>query len=236
MKNFLLTFSVLSVFGVALNADDLVLGAGGGYKKPVSVVIENLKKDGISVDGAYAQIGQIVAQAKDGNMGLIVGDEAFLQKSDLKVLEYAKLGRGELVLVTAKDKKLNDISEISKLEKIAIPDGKKAIYGIRALEFVKNAGLENALNAKIMQVSNVLQVVTYVANGEVDAGFINATEAIVKKDEFGSIIYIDQDLYSPVYISVAKLEKCDKNEVCEKVLEEFKSERSKKIFEEFGVK
>ena len=59
---------------------------------------------------------------------------------------------------------------------------------------------------------------------------------IAKKDEFGSIIYINQNLYSPVFISVAKLEKCDKNEVCEKVLREFKSERSKNIFEKFGVK
>lgn len=32
---------------VAFGGENLLVGAGGGYKKPVSEVIENLKKDGV---------------------------------------------------------------------------------------------------------------------------------------------------------------------------------------------
>ena len=76
------------------NGENLLLGAGGGYKKPVSKVIENLRLSGVTIDGIYSRIGQITTQAKDGQISLIVGDEAFLQKSGLKAMEYVKLGRG----------------------------------------------------------------------------------------------------------------------------------------------
>ncbi|WP_236846219.1 hypothetical protein [Campylobacter devanensis] len=48
-------------------------------------------------------------------------------------------------------------------------------YGIRATQYLKNANLQNELEGKILAVSTVPQVVAYVLNAEVDAGFINST-------------------------------------------------------------
>ena len=116
-----------------------------------------------------------------------------------------------------------------------MPDSKKAIYGIRTNEFLQNAKME-PVKDKILAVAGVPQVVAYVINGEVQAGFINSTEAVAKKDEFGLVIYIDESLYSPVFIGIARLSACGDEALCEKVMEEFKSDRSKEIFSKFGLK
>ena len=222
---------------VAFGGENLLVGAGGGYKKPVSEVIENLKKDGVQIEGAFANLGQITIQAKEGKMATIVGDEAFLKKTDLDIKGYERIGKGALVLVTPKGKQIKDVSELKNLSKIAMPDSKKAIYGVRTTEFLKNSGLEADLAPKMLPVAGVPQVVAYVTNGEVDAGFfINSTEAVAREGEFGSMIYIDEALYSPVFISAAKLAACEGSEACAKFIDEIKTPRSKEIFAKFGLK
>ena len=230
-----IAFILALAASVSFCADQLIIAAGGGYKKPVSAVIENLKKEGMDVAGSFANLGQLVIQSRENKISFIVGDEAFLKKSDLNITEFERVGRGTLVLVTPKNIKINDVSEIEKFDKIAMPDPKKAIYGIRTNEFLQNAKME-PVKDKILAVAGVPQVVAYVINGEVQAGFINSTEAVAKKDEFGSIIYIDESLYSPVFIGIAMLSACSDEALCEKVMEEFKSDRSKEIFSKFGLK
>ena len=236
-ENFMKKLLLISIAAaVAFGGENLLVGAGGGYKKPVTEVIENLKKDGAQIEGAFANLGQITIQAKEGKMAAIVGDEAFLKKTDLDIKGYERIGKGALVLVTPKGKQIKDASELKNLAKIAIPDAKKAIYGVRTTEFLKNSGLEADLAPKMLPVAGVPQVVAYVTNGEVDAGFINSTEAVAREGEFGSVIYIDEALYSPVFISVAKLSACEGNEACAKFIDEIKTPRSKEIFAKFGLK
>ena len=230
-----IAFILALAASVSFCADQLIIAAGGGYKKPVSAVIENLKKEGMDVAGSFANLGQLVIQSRENKISFIVGDEAFLKKSDLNITKFERIGRGTLVLVTPKNIKINDVSEIAKLDKIAMPDPKKAIYGIRTNEFLQNAKME-PVKDKILAVAGVPQVVAYVINGEVQAGFINSTEAVAKKDEFGSIIYIDESLYSPAFIGIAMLSACGEQAFCEKVMEEFQSDRSKEIFSKFGLK
>jgi len=230
-----IAFILALVASVSFCADQLIIAAGGGYKKPVSAVIENLKKEGMDVAGSFANLGQLVIQSRENKISFIVGDEAFLKKSDLNITKFERIGRGTLVLVTPKNIKINDVSEIAKFDKIAMPDPKKAIYGIRTNEFLQNAKMDGVKD-KILAVAGVPQVVAYVINGEVQAGFINSTEAVAKKDEFGSIIYIDESLYSPAFIGIARLSTCGEQALCEKVMKEFQSDRSKEIFSKFGLK
>ena len=231
-----IAFILALAASVSFCADQLIIAAGGGYKKPVSAVIENLKKEGMDVAGSFANLGQLVIQSHENKISFIVGDEAFLKKTDLEIKAYERIGKGALVLVTPKGKQIKDAGELKNLAKIAMPDAKKAIYGVRTTEFLKNSGLEADIGSKILPVAGVPQVVAYVINGEVDAGFINSTEAVARAGEFGSMIYIDEALYSPVFISAAKLPACEGNEACAKCLDELKAPRSKEIFAKFGLK
>ena len=158
-----IAFILALTASVSFCADQLIIAAGGGYKKPVSAVIENLKKEGMDVAGSFANLGQLVIQSRENKILFIVGDEAFLKKSDLNIAKFERVGRGMLVLVTPKNIKINDVSEIEKFDKIAMPDPKKAIYGIRTNEFLQNAKM-NGVKDKILAVAGVPQVVAYVIN------------------------------------------------------------------------
>ena len=160
MKKFLLLMVAIFAFG----NENLLVSAGGGYKKIVEAVAQNLKKD------------------------VIVGDEDFLKKSNLKIAEYVNLGSGALVLATKKGVKIEKVDELKALSKIAMPDATKMVYGKRANEFMQKANLSSELKDKILAVAGVPQVVTYILNGEVEAGFINQTELNAHKDEF----YLDR--------------------------------------------
>ena len=46
-----IAFILALAASVSFCADQLIIAAGGGYKKPVSAVIENLKKEGMDVGG-----------------------------------------------------------------------------------------------------------------------------------------------------------------------------------------
>ena len=232
MKKFLLLMAAVFAFG----NENLLVSAGGGYKKIVEAVAHNLKKDGVNIDTSFANIKAIMAQAKEGKTDVIVGDEDFLKKSDLKIAEYVNLGSGALVLATKKGVKIEKVDELKTLTKIAMPDAAKTVYGKRASEFMQNANLSGELKDKILAVAGVPQVVTYILNGEVDAGFINQTELNAHKDEFGSFILIDKALYAPANIVAAKLEGCEKKADCEKFINELKSERSKEIYAKFGIR
>ena len=115
MKKFLLLMVAVFTFG----NENLLVSAGGGYKKIVEAVAQNLKKDGVNIDTSFANIKAIMAQAKEGKTDVIVGDEDFLKKSDLKITEYVNLGSGALVLATKKGVKIEKVDELKTLSKIA---------------------------------------------------------------------------------------------------------------------
>ena len=88
-----IAFILALAASVSFCADQLIIAAGGGYKKPVSAVIENLKKEGMDVAGSFANLGQLVIQSRENKISFIVGDEAFLKKSDLNITKFERIAR-----------------------------------------------------------------------------------------------------------------------------------------------
>ena len=70
----------------------------------------------------------------------------------------------------------------------SVPVGR---YAQRALEA---AGLWGAVQAKAVNTSNVRQSLDYVARGEVDAGFVYATDAALMKDKVKTVFDVPLDL------------------------------------------
>jgi molybdate transport system substrate-binding protein len=73
---------------------------------------------------------------------------------------------------------LNDLAD-RRVQKIAIGSPSTVPAGRYATEAVQAAGLEVALQAKLIYSENVRQVLTYVARAEVDAGFVYRTDALL---------------------------------------------------------
>ncbi|MGE4461953.1 MAG: molybdate ABC transporter substrate-binding protein [Arcobacter sp.] len=221
---------------LALNAADLKVAAGAGYKKPLMEIFKEYEKVGGKVDGVFGHLKQVTTQATQTNIPLIIGDKKFLEtKSGLKFKDYVLLGEGELVVVYPKDKKLSSVEDLTSenIKKITIPDPSKAIYGIAGKEFLKNANLEEKLNNKLIIVATVPQAMTYILTNEVDAGFVNLSEAIANKENIGGFIKVDKKYYTPIEIVAGKLDSC--NESCEEFANFLTTKTAKEIFKKYGL-
>jgi len=172
----------------------------------------------------------MLAQADANDLSIVIGDEAFLGSQDkVPVKEMANLGKGELYFIT--NAEIKDISEIGTLAKLAIPQSAKTIYGGAAAEYIANAGIKS----EIIEVASVPQVSTYVISGDVDGGFVNATEAAALAGKVRTALLISEG-YKPIKIVAARLEACDREAACERFLEILQSEKSQEIFAKFGLK
>ncbi len=222
----------LGVLGASNLSADVLIGAAGGYKKPLTQIMANAKKAGIEVNAVFGHPKQMVQSASAGDLGLIVGDLDVLEKQkSVKIVKFTELGDGVLVFVS--NKKIADLSEISNL-KISYPQPPKTIYGKCASEFLKNSNLKPK---ETLEVASVPQVSTYVRSGDVDGGFVNITEAIAQRDNggFATQIIVDKTKYTVPKIVSARTAACEKNADCMKFDEFLKNEQSKKILKDYGL-
>lgn len=192
-------------------ADSLLIAAGAGYKRPISELSNAFEqKSGVRVEQIYGHMGGVVSQAKQsGQVAFIFGDLAYLAKVDgLNFSSFLPVGAGRMVVAWPKGQTLKNLAELadSRFARIAIPDTKSAIYGIAATEFIQRNNLTAQLKDKLQVASTVPQVSAYLISGEVDAGFINLTEALAIKEKIGGYLELDQKDYSPVKIVAGVLD------------------------------
>lgn len=221
---------------VLLNAsENITIAAGAGYKKMTLELLENFK-DKDKIDPVFGNMRQITTQAQNSDITLLIGDKKFFDKVEgLKDKKSQKIGSGKLVLVTKKGLSLSDLKDLekSKFAKISLPDTKKAVYGLAADETIKKLNLN--IKDKLLYAATVPQSASYVISGEVDAGFINLSEALSIKDKIGQIYEVKSDLYSEISIVALSLENCDKSDICASFKEFLNSQKAKEIITKYGL-
>lgn len=186
-------------------ADTLLIAAGAGYKRPVAELCAAFEKQsGIRVEQMYGNMGNIIAQVKQsGEIAVVFGDHAYLSKVDnVDFANYLPLGAGRLVVAWPTSGKLDkpDALTEARFARIALPNPKATIYGIAASEFLERSQLADALKDRLQVVATVPQVSAYLISGDIDAGFINLTEALAIAPKIGGYREIDASLYTPIRI------------------------------------
>lgn len=222
-------------------AETLTLAAGAGYKRPVSEIIQAYEASGGGrIDQIYGNMGQIMMQAEaSGNIAFIVGEEAFLKTSSgLKFASFQPIGEGALVIAYGKNSSLQQPEDLLKpeIQKIAIPDEKHAIYGKAGNEFLRNTKLLDKIENKLLTVSTVPQVSAYLISGEVEAGFINLTDALYIKDKIGGYVIPDRTTYSPIKLVLGVLKGYEENAEAKKFIGFLKGDpKAKGILKKAGL-
>ncbi len=231
--------SVFVLFISLLQAQDFKLAGAGGYKKPIMKIIKIYeKKTGKQIEPIFGNIKQISMQAQNSDIALIIGDKKFLQtKSGLKIVKYIFLAKGHLVIAFAKGIKMNSINDLknSKIQKIVMPQPQKTGYGTAGMQFFHATKLYKNIKDKLYIVSAMPQAANYVASGDVDAGVLNLTSALIFKKELGGYIKIDKSLYKPINIVAGELPNCKQNVICKDFVKFLMSKKSKKIFKQYGM-
>jgi len=218
MPRLLASLVLVLFFAQSALAGSLLVAAGAGYKKLVDEAAAAYEAaTGQKVELLYGNMGQIMGQVKGGGgIDLILGDKSYLSGSGVAFDSYVEIGQGHLVVAYAKGVTLAAPTDVDKanIKKLAMPDPQKAIYGKAASEFLEKTGLADKVKDKLLVVGTVPQVTAYLVSGEVDAGFVNVTDAKGVADKIGGMLPVDQSLYSPILIVAGVLtETKDKPEV-----------------------
>jgi len=186
-----------------LAGEAILLAAGAGYKKPFEELCTRFTEaSGIEVRRLYGNIHQILTQAqRDGRVDVIIGEGHFLDRSGQRFDRRVPLGEGRLVLAYARGVRLERPEDVAGLTRVAMPDSRQAIFGRAAQEYIEHASLQ--FDKAPMVVSTVPQVSAYLASGEIDAGFINLTEALALGERIGGWIELPRGSYCPIRIEAA---------------------------------
>jgi molybdate transport system substrate-binding protein len=89
------------------------------------------------------------------------------------------------------------------VQKIVIGNPKTVPVGQYTEEALRALGLWDRLQPKLVFAENVRQALDYVARGEVDAGFVYATDATLRRERVKEAFRPPEDTYRPVTYPVA---------------------------------
>lgn len=216
---------------------------GGGYVPMVEKLVAHCEKTtGVKVEKSFGgNIGQMLAQIASGSgVNVVITDRTTLQnlKTPVRFSTVQKLGNSPLVLVWGKKTKMDSPDDLATdaVSRIAQPDPKAAVYGRAGSEWVGNQpeAFRNAVAPKVLTVAGVPQVMSYVLQGEVDAGFVNAQAAKKNRDKLGGLTAIAEG-FTPIEMVAAVVEGHENDADVKKFLESLATLEGKKVLSAAGV-
>ncbi len=192
--------------GQSLAMETLTVAAGAGYKKPLIRLYRSFtKQTGVEVMPIFGNMRTVISQTESsGQVALAVGDHRILQATG-QYEHFVVLGQGRPVLAWADKVPAAPWIALADglVERVAMPDPKKAIYGRAAEAFLMQNGLKEKLKDRLLVTGTVPQVSSYLVAHSVDAGFINLTDALALGERIGGYIELPEGSYEPIEIVAA---------------------------------
>ncbi len=142
----------------------------------------------------------------------------------------------QIVLIVPHDStlqltKLNDLTQ-ANVKRIAYGNPASVPFGRYTKTALEQAGLWEAVTAKGVLAQNVRQSLDYVARGEVDAGFVFATDAAVMQDKVNVAIRIPSN--TPATYPIALTASTSQGELASKYLDYVQSPAGQATLARYG--
>jgi molybdate transport system substrate-binding protein len=225
-------------------AKDLLVSAAASLTNAFTEMKEPFEKahPGTSLVLNFASSGALLKQMQQGAPVDVFAsaDQATMDKAE-KLIDPATrvnfAGNALVLIVPAEDGlPLNDAAELKgkevKLVAIGNPDSVPA--GRYAKGALEHAGLYEALTPKFVLAESVRQALDYVARGEVQAGFVYATDAALRADKVK--VTAEVAGHKPITYPLALLEASKEKEMGQAFIDFVKSEEGQGILARFGFK
>ena len=242
------SFAVLcSVFlyPVASAAEAVQVAVAANFTAPMQQIALAFEKDtGHKALLSFGATGKFYAQITNGapfEVFLAADDEtpARLEKEHLTVANTRfTYATGKLALWSAKDGYVDDQGAVLKLAEykyLAIANPKTAPYGAAAIETLKQLGLLNGVQEKLVQGENIAQTYQFVSTGNAELGFV-ALSQILKDGKMtgGSGWIVPDTLYPPIRQDAVVLLKGSGKTSATALVEYLKGDRARAIIKSFG--
>jgi molybdate transport system substrate-binding protein len=162
-----------------------------------------------------------------------------LEKQKLIIASTRRaFARNVLVVVKPADSsldlsKVNDLLE-SRVVHIAIGNPKTVPAGQYAEESLRALGLWDRVQPKLVFAENVRQVLDYVARGEVEVGFVYATDAAARVQGVKEAFRAPEDSYRPVVYPGAVVTASKQPALAQAFLDLLASPQGRAVLSRFG--
>lgn len=130
-------------------------------------------------------------------------------------------------------RRISDLTQ-GAIKRVAIGNADSVPAGRYAKQALESAGLWSAISSKSITTQNVRQSLDYVARGEVDAGFVYATDAAVRKSEVE--IACDVPVTTPIRYPAATVLTSHNQNASRRFIEYLMSPAAQAIFARYGFR
>jgi len=238
--------AVFAGAGQAVAAEELLVSAAASLTdafKEIGKAYEQ-KHPGLTVRFNFAATGPLLQQIEQG-APVDVFASADQQSMDKAVkggfvlpASRTDFTGNALVLITPVDNKM-EVKGIADLQservvKICIGHPESVPVGRYTKATLEQQGVWETLTPKMIHGSSVKQVLEYVTRGEVDAGFVYATDAVIAGEKVKTIAEIST--VKPVVYPVAVVAASAKKEQAQAFIDYLKSADGQAVLVKFGFK
>ncbi|MGO0714816.1 molybdate ABC transporter substrate-binding protein [Bacillus subtilis] len=221
----------------------LTISAAASAQDALEEIQKNYEKDHqhITIQDNYGSSGALQKQISQGagaDLFFSAAEDKFkklVDDGDIAKKDSTDLVGNEIVLVVPKngDSPVTSFSNLAESEKIALGTPESVPAGAYGKESLTKLSLWDKVKDKIVYGKDVRQVLSYVETGNVDAGIVYKTDALVSK----KVNIIDEakaDTHSPIVYPLGIVKDTKHRKEAKEFYEYLQSDEAMKVFEKYG--
>ncbi len=228
----------------ALADEELIVSAASSLSNAFAEVGKDFERanSGTTVVFNFAASGALLQQIDKGAPVDVfaAADQKTMNQGEEKNLlamgDRKDFVSNELILIVPKGaslpiKGLHDLT-MKEVTKVALGNPQSVPAGRYTQEALANEGLWEALSPKFIHGDSVRQVLDYVNRGEVDAGFVFATDALLAKDKVEVVATIGN--HEPIRYPIAVIAASKKKDLGQRFVAFVMSPEGQRILSRYG--
>lgn len=141
----------------------------------------------------------------------------------------------DLVLIAPADSTLRSLAELGQSTKgrVAVGSPETVPAGQYAMQSLRNLKLDQKLSSRLVYAHDVRQVLAYVASGDVDAGFVYATDAATTR-KVRIVEVVPGTVHDPVVYPAVLIAHGSHTAEARALLDYLESEEAKRVWQQHG--
>jgi molybdate transport system substrate-binding protein len=246
VKLVLSVLSLISIFGCAQSSQIVLNVSAAASLTDAIKEINSLytsENPQVSITPNFASSGTLQQQIENGApcdvfISAAVSQMDNLQNKQLILNDTRRnLLNNSVVLIVPAGSTLgitsfNDLTQ-DKVKKIAIGDPGSVPAGTYAKQTFDLLGIASTVQSKLVLAGNVRQVLTYVENGDVDAGIVYSTDSLIS-NSIKVVASAPAEINANIVYPVAVIKSSKNLSAANKYMDFISNVQAKAIFEKYG--
>ncbi|KRG15496.1 molybdate ABC transporter substrate-binding protein [Lederbergia galactosidilytica] len=224
---------------------EITISAAASLKEAMDVIQQSYMKEHphVKLRVNYGGSGSLQQQISNGapvDLFFSAAEDKYnrlVEEGKIAEEDGIDLLKNELVLVVPKEgeiaiQQLEDLAT-DKIQQLTIGTPESVPAGKYARESLETIGLWGEIEAKIVYAKDVRQVLSYVETGNVEAGLVYKTDAMIS-DKVKIVATASSNTHSPIVYPVGVIKDSKHYEAAKQFYRYLQSEAALKVFEDYG--